>query len=696
MLARTARSFYKGHMTASAQELTSGLDHHKAGRLKEAAEVYNRVLATEPANAEALHLSGVMAFQENRFVDAVGWFQRAVASAPTVAKYLGNLGAALTAAGRDADALPHLEAAIALDASCADVLNSYGAALRDLGRGDAAADAYRRAIVASPTFALAHNNLIALLLQQGKADEAAQAADRAIAAVPDSPDLHNIRAITLRERGAVKEARAALEKALALAPDHADALRNFGMFEEEQGDLAGAKRQYRRAIESAPRVAAAYANLAGVLLRQGRVIEAIPLYRQAADLGPETPSYRSAIIGALGDNPHIAPAEIAEECRRFDAEFAFAFKFTTPVHGNDRTPDRRLRVGYVAPQFGRHAAPARLLTLLAGHDRAAFDAVVYTNRRGSEDGARRIESLGFRVRDIAASTDDAVAEMVRADEIDVLIDLAGHTPGNRLLVFARKPAPVAVSWPPEPQTSGLDGIGHVIADPITVPESDASLFTESVLRLPAARHCFAEPLPAAPARDVTGPVTLWSCARPPAVAERVVEFWAEVLREIPGVSLVLANGGFAESETASDVRQRFTRRDVAADRIVLRPGASWEDAVAANALVLDGSPRSDEAATVAALSFGLPVIALVGDRPLARQGAAVLIASGLAELVAATPGDYVRIARGLATDASRRSALATTLPAKFAASPVCDTAGFARQFEALLRKAWRDWCLGPA
>jgi predicted O-linked N-acetylglucosamine transferase (SPINDLY family) len=363
-------------------------------------------------------------------------------------------------------------------------------------------------------------------------------------------------------------------------------------------------------------------------------------------------------------------------------------------------PDRRLRIGYVSPDFRAHSVASFLEPVLARHDTDNFDVVCYAQVAHPDRTTERLRQLAGHWRDTCAQSDEQVANMIRQDRIDILVDLAGHTRNNRLTVFTHRPAPIQLTYLGYPNTTGLPQIDYRLTDALADPPEADALHTERLVRLPRGFLCYSAPQDAPavsplPATAV-GHITFGSLNNLAKVNEQVVELWARVLHAVPGAQLLLKGKALCDQATAGRFVEMFARHRIPADRLRL---ASWAATRAQHLttyaqvdIALDPFPYNGTTTTCEALWMGVPVVALAGDRHAARVGVSILTHVGLREFIATTPDDYVRTAAGLAADRARLVALRASLRRRMADSPLCDGAAFTRDIEATYRAMWETWC----
>jgi len=682
-----------------ADQFVEAVRHHAAGRLDEAGAGYRQVLARDANHAASLHGLGVIAYQTGRPEIAADLIGRALALEPAVAAFHTNLGNALKALGRLDQAAAAYRQALALEPAYTVALNNLGNLLRGEGRLDEAIDCFRRALAHKPGDAVVHNNLGNAMAARGQVAEAARLYERALALRPDYAEaLYNL-GILLIDQGELDAAIARYGQALALRPDHLPARLGLGAALRQAGRLAEAIACYEAVLARHPDSAEAHSNLGRVFMLQGRLDEAVARYEHALALKPD---YQEALVNLLlwlqySDRD---PPAIFEAHRRWGEMVEQGLPAPAP-HLNPRDPERRLRVGYVSPDFRVHSVAWFLAPLLAAHDRQAVEIFAYADVPRPDATTRRLRSFCDHWLPTVGMSDAALTERIRADGIDVLVDLAGHAGVNRLAVFARHPAPVQVDWLGYLNTTGLMAMDYRLVDDITDPPGEADRFaTETLVRLPNGWACF-EPAPDAPEPGpppslATGRVRFCSFSSPAKLGERVLDAWSEILKRTPGSSLLLKGASLADEGARTQLLGRFADRGVPADRISLAgwtPGAAEHLALYNTAdIALDPFPHNGVTTTCEALWMGLPVVALLGDRHAARISASFLTRVGLEDLIAPDLASYADIAVRLASDTQRLAELRRTLRPRMAASPLCDGPGFAREVEAAYRTMWRRWC----
>ena len=605
--------------------------------------------------------------QAGRLAEAAALYQAILADRPEEPDALHLLGLVAYQVGQHATAQRLIGAAVERQPKLAAAFNNLGLVERALFRLDAAADALRRALALDPNYADAHSNLASVLGEQ-------QAREPAIA-----------------------HAR----RALVLAPDQVDAWINLGNAEQAGGHYGRATRAFGRGLAQAPDDARLLHNQGNVERALGRTAEAVVLYRAALARRPDTSEAQSNLLLALNYDADTSSDELFAAYRAWEARFARPLYGSIRPHANRRDPDRRLRLGYLSADFRTHPVAYNTEQVIAGHDRGRFEVFCYGEVRWPDTVTRRYEAQADGWRNVFGLDDQALAEAIRADAIDILVCIAGHTAGNRVRVCALRPAPVQCAFG-DLTTSGLDVMDYWLTDPVMNPPGTRERFTERLVRLPVFEaHALPEetPPPDPPAAGVGGAVTFGSCNDPEKIGARVVALWARVLAAVPNSRLVLKYlDRFANPEIRARYVELFERHGVARERLVFlgrtAERAGHLAAVGAFDVALDPFPYNGCTASFEALWMGVPVVTLAGERSLGRVGASQLHAIGLADLVAADADAYVRIAASLAADPARRTALRASLRQRVQGSLLCDPAAQTRALEAAYREMWRRWCAG--
>jgi predicted O-linked N-acetylglucosamine transferase (SPINDLY family) len=715
------RSILQAAGAADAHRLL-GLAAHAAGRWAEAEGHVRRALELAPEEAAAHDNLSVILLAQGRHEEAEAAARQALALHP-LASAAHNLGLALLRQGRLAEAETALRQAVALAPDDAEAWNNLASVLQPSGRPGEAAAALERALQLRPDFPLARENLQRLrpaapgtlsagarennrgvqLLAQGRYAEAEAAFRQALLLQPDLPPevSYNLaKALAAQEQFA--EAEALYRRVLDRRPSWAECLLSLAHVYFSQRCLSDAGAAYRRALALQPGHVEALNSLAAdVLNNEGRIDEARAAYRQALALQPDHAACHSNFLLNEQYAPDVTPAGLAEAHAAWESRHAAPLRATWRPFPQARDPDRPLRLGFVSGDFFYHPVGLFLAPVLDRLDRTQFFTACYANQRKADDLTARLRRAAGLWRSVPDLSDEALAEQVRADGIDVLIDLSGHTGRHRLRTFARRPAPVQMTWAGYVGTTGLSAIDYLIADRFHVPLGAEEFYREKVLRLPDGYVCYeppryAPPVGPLPAR-ASGRVTFGCFNNTAKITPPVVALWAAILHRLPGARLVLKYHWLDDAGLRQRLTGLFAAAGVPADRLELLGSTTHVEQLGQYNhidLALDPFPYAGGLTTCEACWMGVPVLTCPGQTFAGRHSFSHLSNIGLVETIARDRAEYLGLAVGLAGDLPRLADLRTGLRERMAGSPLCDAERFADQFSRALRQAWRDYCSG--
>ena len=664
------------------QALDLAMEHHRAGRLAPAAEIYRQLHAMEPGNADLVQLLGVAAFHGQQYAEAREWIGRAIAMNPNAAPYHNNLGTLLLELGEYEAALTAYAAVLRLEPENAVAWFNSGVVHGRQRQWPAAIEAYRKALHLRPEYPTCVLNLGTALAASGQIEAGIalyraelQRCPQVVAIATNLGNLH-------KEIGDADAAIATYRAVLAREPRHA-------LPGASPSDGAIASRHF----------ADAHNNLGIALKERGELDEALAEYRRALQVKPDLVEAHSNLIFTLDLLETASLAQQQEERRRWYEQHGRRFAAQIAPHENARDPERKLRVGYVSADFRRHSAYGAFGPVVCGHDPAEVEVYGYSEVQHEDEVTARLRSAATAWHSTVGMPDDALAQQIRRDRIDILVDLSGHSAGNRLLVFARKPAPVQVTAWGHATGTGLQTMDYFFADPVYVPAEQRGLFAEEVIDLPCFL-CYEPPeyLPAVTALPASegNPLTYGCANRLEKITDRVIALWGRILQASPGARLLVKDKRLSDA----GVRQAFLGR-------VLRCGGIEESRVlffgasphAEHLKIfhridigLDPFPQSGGASTGEALWMGVPVVTLPGATPSGRCAAAILSAVGLRDWIAQSDEEYVRIAVEAGCDLARVGELRKELRTLLAASAYGDVRRYTHAVEAAYRQMWRRWC----
>lgn len=537
-----------------------------------------------------------------------------------------------------------------------------GDAFLDQGDWAMASIFYRQAIAINPGNAVTHNNLGLALAEQRQYDAAVAHLKQAILLNQNSFNAHYTLGTIAQRLGDLDEAIAHFWNAVSAKPDFSEALDYLGFLFREKGDTQ----------------------------------KSVECYRRALAINPLSPVTHSSLLFALLFDETLTPSELHAEHVRFAERFEAPLTDSGQSHCNEKNLHRRLKIGYVSPDFRRHSVALFMMPVLIHHDKEQFEIFCYYNHATGDDFTNRFASVADHFIACSMMSDDELCERIRADKIDILIDLTGHTAENRMLAFARKPAPVQITYLGYPGTSGLSAMDYRLTDNYTDPEGSDRYYTEKLLRLPDSMWCYqpeeADDVTPLPALE-NGYLTFGSFNNVNKVGDDCIKLWANLLRSIPTARMLMAT--VPEGEIRERLKQRFTVNGVASDRITFcgkLPKNEFLQLFQQVDISLDPFPINGATTTCESLWQGVPVLTLIGNRFLTRAGLSILSAAKLSEFAAATEADYLNTATELANNLPRLAGIRAGMREHLLASPLLDVKRFTQNLENLYRQAWATWC----
>lgn len=539
-----------------------------------------------------------------------------------------------------------------------------------------------------------------VLRNQGRIKESLDCYERALEIDPENPAALNGKALNLMDldkgEKLFNEAFECLSKAVLIRPNHSEFYYNLGVYYGYKGDYSEAIKAHQKAIELDPNSANAYNNLALILQEILQLDEALLQFDKAIQIQPDVAFLYSNRLFAINYHPTKSAEEIFAFYQEFDKRFGAPYRSRWRVHTNDSDPEKRLRIGYVSSDFRAHSTTYFLEPLLAHHDHTQFEIFAYAQNASLDHKSLQYRELVDHWVPVASLDDEATAERIRADQIDILVELAGHTAGNRLLVFARRPAPVSVTWLGYGYTTGLSAIDYFLGDTVLTPPGCDHLFSERLWRLdrpwvvyrPNPNMGEPGPLPALH----HGFVTFGTLTRGIRLNHRVIRVWSEILKRTPGSRLLMNSKSFAEPAMQNYWATHFGQYGIERERLILGYQSPPWDVLRGLDITLDCFPHNSSTTLLESLYMGIPYITLA-DRPsVGRLGSTILVGLGHPEWIAYSEEEYIEKAVELASDLQRLAAIRANLRSELEASPLRDEEGFARAMERAYRAMWRKWC----
>jgi predicted O-linked N-acetylglucosamine transferase (SPINDLY family) len=648
--------------------LQSAIEQYNNGNLEQAEALCRKIFIKKPKHADTLNLLGLIFYERKNYDGAIASIEKALHYNPVNFYFHNNLGTAYKAKKMLDEAIVCYQKALQLNPKFADAYNNLGSVLQGKRRLDEAMTCYQKALQLNPNFADAYFNL----------------------------------GTALRIKGRIDEAIAHYRKALQLNPNFVEAYNNLGVDFKERGDLQEALIYFQKVLQLNPDFVEAYNNIGSILGDQGKMGDAEMYYRRALQLKPDFPICYSNLLLSMNYSPQNDNRTVYLEHLNFAKLLAEPLYAGIAPHTNERISQRRLKVGYVSSDFRRHSVNYFIEPVLAVHNREQFGVFCYSDVVSPDEVTNRIRTYAVQWRDIAGMTDEQAAALVRSDGIDILVDLAGHTAHNRMLLFARKPAPVQVTWLGYPNTTGLPTVDYRIVDKYTDPPGMTDPFcTEKLLRMPESFLCYhpeqdspeVGPLPALRSEHITfGSFNIVSKITP-----QVVAMWSRILKEKPNSRILLKAKSLFDKGTREYLEELFKQQGITGERLTfLFHTASYKEHLDIYNRIdigLDTFPYHGTTTTCEAIWMGVPVITLAGDRHASRVGVSLLSNIGLPELVATTEDEYVESAVKLAADIDKLRFLREKLRFMITHSPLTNADRFTVNLEQCYQMMWEKWCM---
>ena len=640
------------------------VQYHRAGNLSEAEKRYRKILELNPQHAESLHMLGVMAFDVNRDEIAESLVRKAIVIQNKNPAFYLTLGNILKRSEKYEEAIVN----------------------------------YNRAVTLKPNFAGGFNNIGLAYLEMDRSTDALNAFKKAYAIDPKNPHHANNIGYALQKLERIDEAIKYYRLALSVDPNFVDAINNLGNNYTHRGKYDDAIPLFREALKSHPHSPKILFDLGHALYNAGHQDESLSYFRRAIALDPTAGAYDILLMGMIYA-ASVTPQDLADTARDYGTRFADPVLRQRPLI-RDLDRNRKLRIGYVSPDFRAHAVNYFFEPLLTLHDKNNFETFAYSHELGHDHVTGRLKQKFDHWRNIEKLDDDQAADLIEADNIDILIDLAGHTGANRLLVFARKPAPVQVTWLGYPATTGLKAIDYRITDHYAEPVGlTEHLNVETLWRLPEFFCCYQahENSPAVidhPPFEDNGYITFGCFNNFFKVTNPVLESWVKVLREVEDSRLLLEINKANNPQYLSRITERLKYFGIPLDRTTIEPRKPENQFVLYNKidLALDPFPCVGGTTSMDAMWMGTPFVTLAGDHFTSRMGVSILTNAGLPELVAQNTEDYTNMIIDLAKDRERLKKIRHNLRARVMASPLMDQKLFVTNMEDTYRQMWEKYC----
>ena len=678
-----------------------GIVFKEQGQFEQAIDCYQKALALKPNYVEAHNNLGMVFYQQSQLTKAIECYQQALVHQPHYAEAHNNLGVVLRNQQKWPEAIHCFQQALTFKPNYAEAYNNLGDTLRKCERLAEAIELLKQAIVLNPNYAKAHYNLGCAYQQQGQLNAAIHCLQTSIALNPSDVEAYNDLGLLLREQKQPHQAIEKFKHALNIKPNYAIAHYNLGNIFQDLLQFDEAIACYQQVIALQADFAEAYNNLGIAYKDQALIPEAIRYFQTALQIKP---NYAQAFNNLLL-TCHYAideePANLFAKHQHFNEQYALPFMASFQPHHNGRDPQRPLKIGYVSADFRQHSVAYFVESILAHHHPPDFEIVCYYNYLKKDHITQHLQQYVTLWRDCVHLSDAKLAEQIRHDQIDILVDLAGHTGTPRLAVFMRKPAPVQVTYLGYPNTTGLTAIDYRITDRYVEPDERAELLSsETLLRMPASYFCYTpndnnlniNELPALQ-NDF---ITFGSFNNYAKISPTILALWVQVLKTIPNSKLFVKAKSLNDTKTRQTFLNRLAKLGIESERVII---ANYLP-VTENHLKLyhqidiglDTYPYHGATTTCEALWMGIPVVTLVGDKHASRMGISILTTIGLTELIAKTPAEYIQICEKLANNMSYLKTLRAKMRERMQTSPLMDGATFTYHLESAYRNIWKKWC----
>lgn len=657
----------KADGSSSAALVQAGNFYFKQHQPQHAIPLFNRVTQIDPTNAIAWRNLGVGHSAAGEVENAINAFARAVELQPNYGAAHHALALSLMTAGRSLEAIGRFQEVIRLNPHDTDALYNLGNALVLIGEFSAAETAFQVALAHQPNFANAHCNLGKLYYS----------------------------------RNQIVLAREHLKRAVELAPQSAVAHKNLGAVLQHEGKLSEALWFYEAAIERQPDFAEVIGNIGSVRLALGDSVSAAASYRRSLQINPNNAAIFSDMLFCLQNDYSLSNADLFAAHREFAAQFEAPQRYRWPNHTNTPDPQRRLRIGYVSGDLRSHAVAFFLEPILAQRNHAAFEVHLYANHAQVDEVTKRLQRYADTWTPCSHLADDVLAQKIQADGVDILVDLSGHTAYNRLPMFAKKPAPIQVTYIGYGGTTGLEAMDYRITDtaldPIGLTES---WNTEELIRLPSGGAAFegveSAPEPG-PLPALAGDGIVLACLNNPRkICAPVIALWSRILLARRDTLLLL--GSTSDESLISSLLAQFQAAGVNPSRIVFVPWMPMSDYLALHQkidLALDPFPYNGGTTSFHSLWMGVPFVTLEGDRTMSRCGMSILTFAELGDWATATEEAYVQKVLTALDDLPALDNLRQSLSRRLRANCKNRSRQITSALESAYRDMWRTWCARP-
>lgn len=683
--------------TAINEVLSLAIEHHQKRNFSEAEKLYRAVLHANPDHPDANYNFGILALDMGYAKESIPFFETAIKAHPLVeAYYLGYIDAHKMIEAYDKSlSEPHKPIAQTSLKLIQKELDKWSR-LHKKQQHKEAEKISRNMIKKYPKIGMAWKTLGITLINTAQYQESLCINKTALKLLPNDPEIPYNIGVAFQLLGMLKAAVICYKKAIEMKPDYLEAHNNLGTVLQKQGDFADGIAAYEKALSIKSDTSKVHNNLGFALSNQGMFIEADEYFNKALEMESDFEGAFSNILFSLNYHPDKSAEEIYEAYEEYNKRFVLPFSKYHKSHTNVKDPNRRLKVGYVSPDFNLHSVRFFLEPLLANHNHDAVEVYAYAELSKEDKMSQKYKSYCDHWTPTAGMNDDALAEKIREDEIDILVDLAGQTHGNRLEVFARKPAPVSLSWLGYGYTSGVSAIDYYLTDEISVPFGSEHLFVETPWRMNQSSFVYA---PADGMGEVNelpalekGYVTFGTLTRAIRVNHRTIRVWAQLLKRIPYSKLIVNSKDYQTSAMKESLAERFKEHGIDKERLEIGYRSPPWDVLRKIDIGVDCFPHNSGTTLFETLYMGIPYVTLLGRPSVGRLGSSILHGLGRDEWIANSEEEYIEKLVALAGDLPALAELRRTLRDEMRQSKLMDGAGFTHEVEEAYKKMFTHWC----
>ncbi|MFZ6781146.1 tetratricopeptide repeat protein [Undibacterium sp. Ji83W] len=673
-----------------------GLSLDELRRYDDAEQVYRQILHFHPDSHHVFFNLGVTLTSLGRLDEAMSWYRKALALRPKFSHAHFNLAILLQRQSLLDEAEYHYKQTIAADSGNFSAYCNLGMICKERGKFDEAEIYFHDALKINELHVETRNNLGLILQEKNKLEEAALCFQFILKIRPDFADAYGNLGDIYKKQSRLEDAEKCYKTAISLQPDVARYHCNLGIVYHETARYLEATASYQRSLSLDANSLNLFSNMGNTYSDRGMRVEAEQSYRKALEIKPDHAETYGNLLFLLNYDPDRSAEQIFAEYQAYDEKYARQHQDTWQVFSNDRNPQRRIKVAYVSPDFRRHSVQYFLEPLLAHHDRQAFELFAYAELKYEDEVSARYKSYIDHWIPTAGLSDTALTERIRADGIDILIDLAGHTGSNRLQVFARKPAPIQISWLGYGYTTGLKAIDYFLTDDTCAPSGAEAVFAEKLWRLETPSFAYR---PADGMGEVSslpalknGYVTLGTLTRSVRLNHLTIRAWAAILKRIDGAKLLINSGNFKNADLRLDLEEKFAAFGIDKSRLEIGYDTPPWNTLRKIDIGLDCFPHNSGTTLFETLYMGIPYVTLAGRPSVGLLGSSILKGVNHPEWIAQTEEEYINKVVELASNIDALSQVRDNLREEMKQSKLMDEAGFAAKVDIALRTMWTKWC----